>query len=250
MTSSSDNTLQQEDVVTVNVQEVKKYLLEHPDFFQQNAEVLSELALKHDSGVATSLLERQVQALRKKNDDLEKNMLNLLRLAHDNEELQKKSQRITLRLLEIENDEHVVEHINSILIDEFSSLDVCMVFNRWPEFVNMPEQSKLSDKEMSLDVCQSLLIKDQGGCVFSKSLVEQFFTQPSSIQSAVAVPLGNPVGTKKSQQADSQKRKNFGILIFGSTDKTRFNEGMGTMFLEHLASLLSAKLSRCFKLAR
>lgn len=71
MTSSSDNTAQQEDI-TVDVQEVRKYLLEHPDFFQKNSEVLSELILKHDTGAATSLLERQIQTLRKKNDDLEK----------------------------------------------------------------------------------------------------------------------------------------------------------------------------------
>jgi len=246
MTSSSDNTLQQEDDITVNVQEVKKYLLDHPDFFQKNTEVLSELALKHDSGVATSLLERQVQALRKKNDDLEKNLLNLLRLAHENEELQKKSQHITLRLLEIENDEYVVDHINDILTDEFSSLDVCMVFNRWPASVNMPDQNKLSDEDMSLDVCQSLLANNQIECVFSTSLAEQFFSQQSSIQSAVAVPLGNSAEGKKSQQPTPQKRKNFGILIFGSTDKTRFNKGMGTIFLEHLADLLSCKLSRYF----
>jgi uncharacterized protein YigA (DUF484 family) len=94
---------------------VRKYLLEHPDFFQKNSEVLSELILKHDTGAATSLLERQIQALRKKNDDLEKNMLSLLRLAHDNEELQKKSQRIALRLLEVDNDEHILDVISGML---------------------------------------------------------------------------------------------------------------------------------------
>ena len=197
-------------------------------------------------GVATSLLERQVQALRKKNDDLEKNMLNLLRLAHENEELQKKSQRITLRLLKIENDEHVVELINDILTDEFSSLEVRMVFNRWPDSVNMPNKNIISDEDMLLDVCQSLLTDDHPECVFSSSLTKQFFSQHSSIQSAVAVPLGNETGLKKLQQQSSQKRNNFGIVIFGSTDKTRFSEGMGTMFLEHLADLLSSKLARCF----
>ena len=145
MTSSSDNTAQQEDII-IDVQEVRKYLLEHPDFFQKNSEVLSELILKHDTGAATSLLERQIQALRKKNDDLEKNMLSLLRLAHDNEELQKKSQRIALRLLEVDNDEHILDVISGMLTDEFSSLEIYMFFNLWPESINMPDENKISDE--------------------------------------------------------------------------------------------------------
>ena len=242
MTSSSDNTAQQEDI-TVDVQEVRKYLLEHPDFFQKNSEVLSELILKHDTGAATSLLERQIQTLRKKNNDLEKNMLNLLRLAHDNEELQKKSQRIALRLLEIENDEHTLKVITGLLTDEFSSLEIHMLFNQWPESINMPDENKISDEDMSLHVYRSLLMDNDSECVFIEPLSEQFFAKQCGIQSAVAVPLKHvEAGTPSNDKQD-----NFGILMLGSIDEKRFNEGMGTLFLDYLAGLLSSKLSQSFK---
>ena len=242
MTSSSDNTAQQEDII-IDVQEVRKYLLEHPDFFQKNSEVLSELILKHDTGAATSLLERQIQALRKKNDDLEKNMLSRLRLAHDNEELQKKSQRIALRLLEVDNDEHILDVISGMLTDEFSSLEIYMFFNLWPESINMPDENKISDEDMSMPVCRSLLVDNDSECVFIAQPSEQFFAKQLGIQSAVAVPLKHmQAGTPSNDKQD-----NFGMLMLGSTDKERFNKSMGTMFLDYLADLLSSKLSRSFK---
>ena len=242
MTSSSDNTAQQEDI-TVDVQEVRKYLLEHPDFFQKNSEVLSELILKHDTGAATSLLERQIQTLRKKNDDLEKNMLNLLRLAHDNEELQKKSQRIALRLLEVDNDEHTLDVISGLLTDEFSSLKIHMLFNLWPESINMADENKISDEDMSMHVYRSLLVDNDSECVFIALPSEQFFAKQLGIQSAVAVPLKHvQAGTSSNDTQD-----NFGVLMLGSIDKKRFSESMGTMFLDYLADLLSSKLSQSFK---
>lgn len=170
-------------------------------------------------------------------------MLNLLRLAHDNEELQKKSQRIALRLLEVDNDEHTLDVISGLLTDEFSSLKIHMLFNLWPESINMADENKISDEDMSMHVYRSLLVDNDSECVFIALPSEQFFAKQLGIQSAVAVPLKHvQAGTPSSDTQD-----NFGVLMLGSIDEKRFSESMGTMFLDYLADLLSSKLSQSFK---
>ena len=46
-------------------QAVVDYLTAHPDFFTRHPQLLRDLSLPHDSGNAVSLIERQVELLRK-----------------------------------------------------------------------------------------------------------------------------------------------------------------------------------------
>ena len=127
MTSQSDNPVQQTDPTVTHgsaAKDVKDYLVEHPDFFEQHPEVLSLISLKHDSGSATSLLERQIQALRKDNDELQNNIKNLIEIAHDNEILERKSHQIARSLVEIEYTKDIVRDIYKLLVSEFPLLQV------------------------------------------------------------------------------------------------------------------------------
>ena len=49
---------------------VQDYLKQNPRFLLDHPEILETLELSHNSGVASSLIERQVETLRASNEDL------------------------------------------------------------------------------------------------------------------------------------------------------------------------------------
>ena len=52
----------------ISSEEVVEYLKENPDFFNLNPESLNQINLKHESGDAISLIEKQIIELRKSSD--------------------------------------------------------------------------------------------------------------------------------------------------------------------------------------
>ena len=68
-------------------QAVQDYLEAHPDFFENNAALLSSLRVPHGSGAAVSLVERQVSVLRQKELKLERQLKELISVARDNDVL-------------------------------------------------------------------------------------------------------------------------------------------------------------------
>ncbi|MGB0212115.1 DUF484 family protein, partial [Algiphilus sp.] len=64
---------------------VRAWLIAHPEFFDRHPDVLEEADLQHESGHATSLIERQVEWLRAKNARLEARLSQLTDTAQDNE---------------------------------------------------------------------------------------------------------------------------------------------------------------------
>ena len=84
----SKKDVQQNNVPAIDAEGVAEYLEQNPGFFEQHADLLSDIKLQHGSGGAISLIERQVAVLREKNQALESNILQLVQIAQDNEVLQ------------------------------------------------------------------------------------------------------------------------------------------------------------------
>jgi uncharacterized protein YigA (DUF484 family) len=73
---------------------VSDYLRAHPDFFDQNPDVLGELKLAHVSDGAVSLVERQVALLRERNAELRRRLDGLMARAEQNEALLQATQEV------------------------------------------------------------------------------------------------------------------------------------------------------------
>jgi len=123
---SADDTEQQNTMQKVDAASVSKYLMQNPNFFQQHAELLSEIKLEHVSGGAISLIERQVAVLREKNQLLENNILQLVQIAQDNEVLQEQLHRIAQRMIEVENNNNIFAVVSDLLSNEFPVLEVSL----------------------------------------------------------------------------------------------------------------------------
>ena len=74
-----------EEAPKLSEREVTQYLKSHPDFLARHPELLETLELRHKSGSAVSLIERQVDILRAKNLKLEDRLVRLVDAARDNE---------------------------------------------------------------------------------------------------------------------------------------------------------------------
>ena len=54
----------------ISESEVVKYLSENPDFFLKNPDSLENLDIKHESGEAVSLIDKQVEIIKKKSSKI------------------------------------------------------------------------------------------------------------------------------------------------------------------------------------
>src|SRR5260370_42232873 len=86
MTTSQARGIKHE---SLNDTSVAEYLQTYPDFFERNSPLLIKLRLPHlpDVGATLSLVERQVEVLRERNQSLERNLKELVDGARANDAL-------------------------------------------------------------------------------------------------------------------------------------------------------------------
>src|ERR1044071_3421073 len=102
--------------------EIADYLQQHPDFFERHTNVLARLKLPHSrDGAAVSLIERQVQVLRTKNDKLETRLRDLVEVARGNDVLVGKIHRLACRLLRARSAESLIEALETSLREDFGA---------------------------------------------------------------------------------------------------------------------------------
>ena len=72
-------------------EEVARYLQDHPQFFEEHAELMSHMVIPHPHGGRTiSITERQMLSLRDKNKQLEVKMNELLQFGEENDAIGEK----------------------------------------------------------------------------------------------------------------------------------------------------------------
>src|SRR3989337_4038473 len=80
-------------------EEVAAYLKEHPEFFEQYADLLSEIYIPHPhGGRAIPIAERQILTLREKSRMLEGKLSELIQFGEENDAIGEKMHRLCLAL--------------------------------------------------------------------------------------------------------------------------------------------------------
>ena len=214
--------------------EVVEYLKRTPDFFEQHAELLTDITLKHSSGGAISLIERQVAVLREKNQSLESNILQLVQIAQDNEVLQEQLHRIAQRMIETDNNNNIFAVVSDLLSNEFPVLEVSLRLTAIDDEWTLPLEQSVTEEELEQPVFHSIFMNNERECQFlMDEELNTFFPEQLQVRSGVAIPL--------------RANQNFGVLLLASTNEERFREGMGTLFLDNLADLLGRKFKKMLK---
>ena len=211
---------------------VASYLRKHPDFFNQRPDILEVLDIKHESGEAASLIERQVEQLRTSNQDLSRQLSRLMDIASENEQLMSRLHALTLELMTIDSRHEFFTRLGQSLLNDFNAdiLQICLFDPAAAEEAGEDVMAIEAD-DSALEPFRAHLDKGSTACGrLSEGKLDFLFGNKARwVQSTALVPLGE-------KGVD-------GMMAIGSSDPARFYPGMGTLFLDLLANVISTRLS-------
>lgn len=218
----SDNTRSVEDVVS-------KYLRQNPDFLEKQPALLRHLELSHSSGPAISLIERQVQYLRQQNEALELQHNQLIQVAADNEKLMHRLHQLTLELMSMGDLPSFFDLLSEALLTEFKA-DILNITLFELKIEAGPKTPIFHVRRDDPEIKQFQEYFEKGHSVCGRLNRNKrdylFGNRAQWVQSMVLIPMG----------------KN-GMLAIGSSDPARFYPGMGTLFLDLLADVVTSRLA-------
>ncbi len=212
---------------------VVEYLQHNPDFFEHNAPLLSKLRLPHDRGASTvSLVERQVQVLRDKNQLLDGKVREFVDVARSNDALTSKIHRLAVRLIRVRGALQIIEALESALREDFGASDWLLVLTR----KDVPQLARLENRHLRLASRDTTELKTfdtffessrpRCGQIRDSQRDYLFGAGTIEIGSAALIPLGPDAS--------------YGLLAIGSHDAERFHPTMSTDYLVHIGELVGA----------
>ncbi|EJN08880.1 DUF484 family protein [Herbaspirillum sp. YR522] len=209
---------------------IAEYLLDHPHFFEEHAELLSTVKLTSPvMGRAVSLQERQMEILREKIKVQELHMSDLMRIAQENDEITSKFQAWTRALLLARNEADLPRVLCERLQEIFHVPQVTL--RLW----NLAQTG--GDAWFTQSVSEDARIFANGltapFCGANKEFeAAGWLEDAASVKSVAILPLRGGASTET-----------FGLLVLGSADPGRFTADMGTDFLTRIAETGSAALA-------
>ncbi len=211
--------------------EVAAYLQAHPNFLQRYPGVLEALDMRHDSGAAVSLIERQVAVLRDTNRDLQARLSELIETARGNEQRVVQLNSLARTLLTAASPAELVADLTTCLQRD---MDVDEVF------MGIEADQDLADGAIhglvEGDACTAALThvfrrgKPICGALSTTQSEALFGTVRQPLTSAALIPLG--------------LHGVHGALVLASHNAQRFVPEVGTLFLEFMGELVTAALRR------
>jgi uncharacterized protein len=206
--------------------QVADYLSTHPDFFTHHPGLLGEIEIPHESGDAVSLIERQVESLRKQLKETRRQLANVTEVARHNHSLQERMHRLTLELIDAATFEEVLNALEDELHDDFQAdamelrlFSSSHLDEHLEEGLNGQAATFEKFFEQNKPICGKL---DQ------QQLHYIFGTEGDRITSTALIPL-------KSEGV-------LGLLAIGSIDPDRFSPHHGTEFLARLGEIIGRTL--------
>jgi len=217
--------------------DIANYLANTPDFFERHAQLLASVQLTSPHGNrAVSLQERQAEMLREKIKALEHRIMDMVRHGNENVVIADRLYRWARKLFQVHSGRAlpatVVAEIQLQFMVPQAAIKVWDVDGRYaaePFAQGVSEDAKTFASSLTQPYCG----------VNSGFEAVQWLQDPAMAMSIALIPLREGVANTTGPA--------FGMLVLASPDPQRFAGGMGTDFLERIAELASASLSRLRK---
>ena len=222
------------NVPPITEDDIANYLTNTPDFFERHAEILATIQIASPHGNrAVSLQERQVEMLREKIKTLEQRVMEMIRNSHDNLGIADRMHRWAVDLLEYHDTATLPQHMTAEIETRFQVPQVSLrIWDTAPAYAKSSFVQAASDDARAF---ASSLSEPFCGANVGVEAVE-WLSKPLEVKSIALLPLrAGPINLAGPA---------FGLLVMGSPDPERFDGSMGTEFLERMAELASAALSR------
>jgi uncharacterized protein YigA (DUF484 family) len=203
--------------------EVVQFLHEHPGFFQQHAELFTQLLLPDPHhGRAVSLVERQAVMLRERVRALDTRLAELLRIGRDNDALARQLVDWTRALLAEPDRGRMASTATEALKRVFGvPLAELRIWGVAPEGPAAGVAAWAA--RLSAPLCGTDLDLDA---------IDGLAAAWSNARSAALIPLRSREGEPP-----------FGIIAMGSSDPSRFDATLGTAVLARIGELAGAALA-------
>jgi len=223
----------------ITEEDIANFLVNTPDFFERNAELLAAVRLNSPHGSrAVSLQERQADMLREKIRALEMRLMDMMRHGTDNEVLIERMQRWVKTLLMTANACDLPYTIADHIQYDFMVPQVAIkVWGVADDYQIEPFAVGVGDEVKTF--AETLRTPYVG--MNQNFEAVKWLLEPSAAQSVALVALRATRTEDTPQTAATQPV--IGLLVMASPDAQRYHEGMGTAFIERLGDLASAALS-------
>lgn len=210
---------------------VAAYLKSNPDFFDTHADLIASLSVPnpHGSG-AIPIAERQVIALRDRVRLLESKLAELVRFGEDNDAIGEKLHRLTLALIGAGDLEAALHVVRYHLIEEFSVPAVALRLwsARGPGATGAPDGEPVSEEAKA----------------FAQSLAQPYICAQPMYESATWLGEGAEYLRSFAYVPLRARGDTLGLLALASHDPSRFEAGMGTLYLTRMGDLAGSALAR------
>ena len=214
--------------------DIANYLANTPDFFGRHSELLAAVHLTSPhSHRAVSLQERQAEMLREKIKALEHRLMDMVRHGNENVIIADRLQRWARNLLQVRSGRSLPATIAAEIANQFMvpqvAIKVWSVDSRYGQEAfaeGVSEDAKSFASSLTQPYCG----------VNSGFEAVNWLADSATALSLALIPLRDG--------AVNTAEPAFGMLVLASPDPQRFQSGMGTDFLERIAELASAALSR------
>jgi uncharacterized protein len=208
----------------MNADDIARFLRTHPQFFDQNPDLLEAIQLPHPyGGRAIPLSERQAVALREKVRLLEAKLGELIQFGEENDVISEKVHRLAVALVGAHDVPALAHSLYFHLREDFAVPHVAL--RVWGKAVPAD-----FDEAQAVDEVQkrhaSTMGAPQCGPAAGNAYLPWFGEAAEHIRSVALVPLGQTTV--------------FGLLALGSEDPRRFFAEMGTLYLRRIGELCAA----------
>ena len=211
---------------------IAAYLKAHPEFFEQYAEMISEITIPHPHGGRTiPISERQILTLREKNKALDSKLREIIQFGEENDIVSEKIHKFSLALLRA-RDVAAVLHIATRHLKEDFAVPY-LVMRVWRKSARVSaEQAEFSPVS---DATRALAATFTAPSCSAEPLADTatlFGDAAPALNSYAYIPLRDGV-------ADGET---FGLLALASEAPRRYYAGMGTVYLSRLGELIASAL--------
>lgn len=221
----------------LNDTSVAQYLAANPEFFTDKDTLLMSMVIPHESGQAISLLERQVNLLRERSNNKQKNIENFIANAKANDELFEKVRTIILDILKTSSYEELSKLIERRLKDDFSASVSSL------KFVTNDEQ-KTKHSTISIEAAKEAL-----GETFDHK--RSFCSSLASSQADILFPGFTPeivsvavIPVHIDIETSTDNIPGTPLLVIGSDKEHQFHSSLDTLFLDFIGEVLSTHIVR------
>jgi uncharacterized protein YigA (DUF484 family) len=211
----------------LSADDVVRFLRENPAFFDEHAELLSEITVPHPhGGKAIALSDRLMLGLRDKNKALEGKLSELIQFGEENDVISEKVHRLSVAMMATRTLPSMLHETYYNLREDFHVPHVAL--RVWRGAGDREEFDAVSDelKMFAADLDQPFC-----GPNANFEAVGWFGEAGPHVRSVAFMPL-------------AELDQTFGMLALGSEDLLRFYPEMGTLYLKRIGDLVAAGLLR------